>query len=558
MIGASTPLGPRGRWRWALPPVLAVAIAFVASAVAASGATHLLGSPAAPGAHVPRHRHHTARPAPAQVTITAGAAMAPVPHSFLGLSTEYWALPQWAAQMPLLERVLSLVHVTGNGPLILRVGGDSADHSFWDPDQGRMPRWAFTIEPSLLSQARQLVRGLGARLILDLNLITDSPAEAAQWARAAQASLPRGSVIAFEIGNEPDIYTRHAWLAITAGRQYLGRTLPSALTTADYVRDFRAYALALRQVAPHVMLAGPALARPTAHVAWARALIAGARRSLGMVTVHRYPLSGCARHPSAVFPSVPHLLSPELDPAMATALRPVIDAAHTAGLPLRLTELNSVNCGGRPGVSDTFATALWAPDALFALLQAGVDGVNLHVRADTINAPFALTAAGLDVRPLLYGLILFRRALGPQARLVRPAVHAGRSLNLAAYAVRTGADTLHLVLIDKGARAVRVALRLPAAGEASVERLTAPSPAARSGVTLAGQHLSRDGHWLGRPVQQVVARRGAVYTVELRHASAALMTVPVEAGALGASAPTGGRPLRVAGSPPRAARSPRR
>ena len=66
-----------------------------------------------------------------------------------------------------------------------------------------------------------------------------------------------------------------------------------------------------------------------------------------------------------------------------------------------MTELNSVNCGGRPGVSNTFATALWAPDALFALLRAGVDGINLHVRANTINAPFALTSAGLSRRPIV-------------------------------------------------------------------------------------------------------------------------------------------------------------
>jgi hypothetical protein len=443
--------------------VLAVALAFV-TAVAASGAAELFESPAAPAAH--RARHHALPPARAQVTVPAQAAMMPVPRSFLGLSTEYWSLPQWASQMPLLERVFGLVHVPGNGPLILRAGGDSADHSFWDPDQSRVPRWAFGIEPSLLAQTRQLVRGLGVRLILDLNLITNAPARATQLAQAAEAALPRGSIVGFEIGNEPDIYTRHAWLAITAGRQYLGRALPSALTPAVYVRDFRAYAAALRQVAPHIPLAGPALARPTIDAGWARMLIAGERQSLGMVTVHRYPLSGCTRHPSSsAYATVGRLLSPELAQGMATALRPVIDAAHDAGLPLRLTELNSVNCGGRPGVSNTFATALWAPDALFALLHAGVDGVNLHVRADTINAPFAIDGGGLDARPLLYGLILFRHTLGPQARLIVPGVHARGSLNLAAYAVRTGRHTLHVVLIDKGARSVRLTLRLPAAGD---------------------------------------------------------------------------------------------
>jgi hypothetical protein len=37
--------------------------------------------------------------------------------------------------------------------------------------------------------------------------------------------------------------------------------------------------------------------------------------------------------------------------------------AHRAGFPFRLTEQNSVTCGGLAGVSNTFATALWAPAA---------------------------------------------------------------------------------------------------------------------------------------------------------------------------------------------------
>jgi hypothetical protein len=435
------PRRPGGRWRWATAAVAAAAL-IIALALTASGSAELFGSPAGPP--TPRTRPRPLPPAPARVTIDAHAPAAAVPRSFLGFSTEYWALPPWATQMPLLERVISLVHVAGGGPMILRVGGDSADHSFWEPHELHLPRWAFTIEPAWLAQARQLVTRLGVRLILDLNLITDSPAEATQWAQAAQAALPHGSIIALEVGNEPDIYSRHAWLTITAGRQYLGRPLPSALSPADYVHDFHAYARALAQVAPHVMLAGPALARPTAHAGWVGTLIAGARRSLGIVTVHRYPLSGCVHQPSDIFPTVARLLSPQLADGMAAALRPVIDTAHDAGLPVRMTELNSVNCGGRAGVSDTFATALWAPDALFALLHAGVDGVNLHVRADTINAPFALNAGGLNARPLLYGLIFFARALGPRARLVMPVTQARRSLNLEAYGVRTGANTLNV------------------------------------------------------------------------------------------------------------------
>jgi hypothetical protein len=537
--------------------LIAGCLVFVLAAV--GGATTSPRSSAA--AHRRQHHAHVL-PVQAVVSVAGDAARTAVPASYLGLSTEYWALPLWSEEMPLLERALSLVRVRGDGPLILRVGGDSADHAFWDPNAGagggmggiRVPSWAFSLAPKWLGQARALVRTLGVRLILDLNLITDSPSTAAQWARAAKAGLPPRSIDAFEVGNEPDIYSRADWLAITAERGLSGRgagwvggrvgdrvgghrfatALPAALTAGDYVRDFHVYAGALDAVAPRAMLAGPALANPVHHGRWVQTLIDGARRDLGMVTVHRYPYTGCpGRRGTRSYATLGRVLSPEASTGLAVALRPLVDDAHDAGLPLRLTELNSVNCGGRAGVSDAFASALWAPDALFSLLRAGVDGVNLHVRAAAVNAPFALGPAGLQARPLLYGLILFAHTLGPDAQLVTLRSHLSRPANLAAWAVRVGRDTLRVLLIDKSRRSERVSLRLPATGAADVQRLLAPSAAARSGVTLGGRALGADGRWQGPPVRQTVRPRGAAYAVNVRSMSAALITVRVRPGALG-------------------------
>ncbi len=420
-MGAGLPAGGAGRrGRWCALCLGALVAACVAFVLAADGATPRLEPPRA--AHRTVHRRaKPLLPVDAQITVAPNAARTAVPRSYLGLSTEYWALPLWSGEMPLLERALSLVRVRGEGPLILRVGGDSADHAFWDPNAGAggvpLPSWAFSLAPKWLGQARALVRTLGVRLILDLNLITDTPSAAAQWARAAKAGLPPHSIDAFEVGNEPDIYSRADWLAITAGRGLDGRsagwvggwvgghrsagaTLPAALTARDYVRDFHAYAGALGEVAPQVMLGGPALANPIHHGRWVQTLIDGARRHLGMVTIHRYPYTGCpGRRGTRSYATIGRVLSAAASTGMAVALRPLVDAAHDAGLPLRLTELNSVNCGGRPGVSNAFATALWAPDALFSLLRAGVDGVNLHVRAAAVNAPFALGPAGLAGPP---------------------------------------------------------------------------------------------------------------------------------------------------------------
>jgi hypothetical protein len=200
--------------------------------------------------------------------------------------------------------------------------------------------------------------------------------------------------------------------------------------------------------------------------------------------------------------------------------------AHRAGMPLRVTEFNSVTCGGRPGVSDTFATALWAPDAAFELLRAGAQSIDLHARQSTVNAPFQFTAGGLAARPLLYGLIMFVRALSPHAQLLPAQLHVGGRANIKAWAVATNHGTLNVLVLDKGPRGVHLTVNVPAGGAATVQRLLAASPRSRRGVTLAGQWLDRDGAWKGSRVIQTLAPRGRRYRLWVPRYSAALVTVP--------------------------------
>ena len=149
------------------------------------------------------------------------------------------------------------------------------------------------------------------------------------------------------------------------------------------------------------------------------------------------------------------MLSEKASAGVARSLEPAVAIARRAGLPLRLTEINSVTCGGLPGVSNTFATALWAPDALFELMRAGVSGVNVHVRTDAINAAFKLSRQGLAARPLLYGLIAFRRMLGPgpgPGAVVPVRERAGSAQRVKVWAVRDDGE-LHVMAIDKGRKA---------------------------------------------------------------------------------------------------------
>ncbi len=66
-------------------------------------------------------------PPAATVVVASDAPTTSVPHSYLGFSTEYWAMPLWEAHMSLFERVLALERAQGQGPLLIRIGGDSTD-----------------------------------------------------------------------------------------------------------------------------------------------------------------------------------------------------------------------------------------------------------------------------------------------------------------------------------------------------------------------------------------------------------------------------------------------
>ncbi len=492
------------------------------------------------------------------MTVPAQAPLTPIPRAFLGLSTEYATLPLVEQHTPLYERVLSQLHVPGDGRFVLRIGGDSSDHAIFDPSADRLPPWAFPVTPALVARTAGIIRDLRLRVIIDLNTISTTPGPTARWVRAVtrSANLGAGSLLAFEIGNEPDIYKRAQWahdlLAANPPSSLKGATislprLPKRITPTSYARTYEAFARALAPPAPDVPLVAPALALARQHLHWVSTLLHDPHSHLRVISAHVYPYGACSRPGTPNYPTVQKLLGEPATAGMARTIAPAVALAHKAGFSLRLTEINSVTCGGVKGVSNTFATALWAPDALFELMRAGVEGVNLHARVQSINDPFYFTRAGLQTHPLLYGLILFKRMLGAHARLVPVQLRNGRSLHLKVWAVREGEgantlNTLNVLLINKGRRSARINLHLPTSSQGSVQRLLAPSASAKTGVTLAGQELDEQALWHGKERVETVSPTRRGYVLRVRGESAALVTVPVAASTLVAPPQLGAGP----------------
>jgi hypothetical protein len=461
-----------------------------------------------------------------------------VPDGFLGFSFEFSAVRAYTgsdprAINPVFEQLIRNL-TPGQAP-VLRIGGDSTDLSY-APSRGvRAPPYvAYALTPGWMATTAALAHQLGARMTMGLNLVANNPALAAAEARDYIRAFGRGAIEALEIGNEPNIYNH-----LTVDHTLLGipiQARPRSFAYPAFRRQFRAVA----QAAPHLKLAGPALAAgPTPNRgSWVNTMADFLRRDprVRTMTVHRYPLRNCYVPPtSPQYPTVPHLLSRYSTAGLAASVRRWIEIAHQQHRQLRVDELNSAACRGKTGVSDTFASSLWATDALFSLLQAGVDGVNVHTLPGAAYELFEFSHAGGDwsgrVRPVYYGLQLFAQAAPPGSRLLRvPGLGEGSSV-LSVWATR-GADRIdRVVLIDKDpSRAETVTVRPPARTQAgaTLERMQAPSVESSSGVTLGGRTYgpsTATGQLAPAITRALTPNAHGNYRITVPAASAALVTL---------------------------------
>jgi hypothetical protein len=466
----------------------------------------------------------TAVPGPA--AFARGATVQP---GFLGLSLEYPSIERYVGTDPqsLNPVFVRLVRALTPGQRpVLRIGGDSTDFT-WYPVNGLPPQGGirFTLNQRWFQVTKALTSALGARLLLGINFEADSSALASAEAQALVNNLGLDSIRALELGNEPELYSTFPWYRTADKQKVTGRSLSYDFTA--FTSDFAAVASSL----PELPLAGPTTGGP----AWSSKLsdFLSAVPRTALVSLHKYPLQLCfTAANSARHPSIAHLLSPAASTGLAAGLAPYAKTAHAHGKPLRIDEFNSVSCGADRKVSQTFATALWAVDALFELARAGIDGVNVHTFPGAGYELFAVQRATAGwratVSPEYYGLRLFAQAAPPGSRVIRAA--SLRNGRIKVWVTRAPNGRIRATVINKGTAPVTgLGVKIPGAtGDATLTRLEAPSLTATSGVTLGGQSFgapTSTGELAGTPSADKVKPSHGEYVFPLPAASAAVLTL---------------------------------
>ena len=383
--------------------------------------------------------------APARPAVTLGPSLTaaqgvPVTMAPTGLSLEYAVMAQQlgSAGCPPPALVAELARL-GSPPL--QLGGLSQDQTV---PAGAMPNpptsWdeatLYPLSSGFWSQLHCLLASTREPLTVGLNVHTGTSAWAAQMATEAQGAAVAG--LSFSLGNEPDRYRYPNWAALD--KPFAGE---EAAAAGLYVQ----LANLLRPGIGASPLIGPELATAAT---WRKRLPLVVK-ALGMqtVAVHMYPLTTCR---SAKEATIKGLLTSRAGNAPARLAWVAADAREL-GLPAIISEANSISCGGRPGVSNSPASAVWAIRFVLAALESGFLEVRFHFSGNSYD-PFVVRGSRVIERPLGGAMAALNQWL-PVGSTLRP-VHVK---GLVASAIAESQGSSVLLLDNETLRAAPVLLR---------------------------------------------------------------------------------------------------
>jgi hypothetical protein len=420
---------------------------------------------------------------------------------------------------------------------VLRIGGNTSEYCYWTPDptkpanlQKNLPTpesirtgdkanpAAFgmavgpdtghkapapvSITPLAIRHLREFLDACGWKLIYGLNMGTGTAEDAAdEAAKVMDAVGPK--LIAFQLCNEPDLFFRNG------------------IRNKDY--DFKQFAVewqhffeTIRARLPDAPFAGPDTAYNNE---WLVPFARQFKNEAVFLSQHYYA-EGPPTDPSM---TIERLLRP--NPKLQAEFEGMNKTMHESGLPFRMAETNSCYQGGKQGVSDTFASALWGADLMYQLASAGGAGINFHGGGHGWYTPIAGTPEkGFQARPIYYGMLMF--ALAGAGQLVETALdHPERAPLLTAYGLRSNAGAIKVAALNKNLdRGVRLTVDAGQRSQrASALRLHAPRVDDTTDTTFGGAPVGARGAWSAAREETLPVENGAA-VIDLPATSAALIT----------------------------------
>jgi len=313
----------------------------------------------------------------AQVTIKipADATGPKMPADFIGLSYEVQQLADPDFFTPgNLGLVAQLKNLAPRG--VLRLGGNTSEFAWWkampsspEPEHPQVREVVGEPKPKYYAVTPEAVRNLKAFLdatgwscIYGIGMGTNTPDRAGVEAAFVANSLGE-SLQYFQIGNETDLFGRHL-------------RDPKTWSAKTYLEQWLAIARAVTAQVPGAKFGMPDVAADVTWLTEIAELWPSIQNPPHVTTLtHHYYFGGPATNPDV---NIPNLLKPSTMAKVQKTADIATEAAKKMGIRVRMTEGNTCYRGGKPGVSDVFAAALWSADYSLLLASNNYSGVNLH------------------------------------------------------------------------------------------------------------------------------------------------------------------------------------
>jgi hypothetical protein len=437
------------------------------------------------------------------ITVNAsGQAVGEITDHFAGLSFESGTLSgghfDAHGNLPQLLRNL--------GGSIMRFGGNTVDGPTF---RG--------ITPSALAGLAGLAKASGWSVLYSENLAHYDPAVVTADAGAVASALGP-SLAAIGCGNEPNAYGAHG-------------NRPSPYTTADYLRDDATCLAVVRAGAPSAPLEGADL---TGSPDW---LLAYAQQEAGKIALlgEHFYAAGCTRDYAGQtsLQADATLLSPAMAAHEVANFAWLVSYARVARARPIMSETNSICGGGLPGVSNSYAAALWAVDYMLGGAKDGVDGLNFHdaftdgCAAYSPLCPMPGRPDEFTAEPLYYGM-LFTHLLGSGSLLPVTVQTDPKGGNVTAFALRPATGAGVRLIVENLTSAITTVRLTPggAANSATAVFLAAAGGlTATSGVEIQGATVSTNGTINPGPPTSITCSSGNC-PLTLPPYTAALVTIP--------------------------------
>ena len=386
------------------------------------------------------------------------------------------------------------------GPGILRIGGGTSDKIDWTgkPRDSNTP--ANILTTSDIDRLSAFSKAIGWQVLFGLNLGSNNVNASANEALYVYNSIG-SNLYAMQFGNEANYFTANRLRNYDYGFN-------------NYLVDWRAYYAAVRAVAPQLSFAGPDVVNSPD---WIRSFADNENSEVKLIDGHYY-ITGPATDPSITYKN---LLS---DYALSPYIQSIKDASSKYGLPFRITECNNIWGGGKAGVSDIFASALWALNFMWTVAEYNAQGINFHDGQGIIYSPLTMANGVAVVHPEYYAMLAFK--YGSTGGTIVPATVTAQGNNCNAYACVNPDGSYSVTLINREEiKNLNFNIQLSqSASTIQVARLTAPSITATTGVTFAGSAVKTDGTFEAGTIEHYTINQ-KYFTVSMPANSAAVVTI---------------------------------